>query len=219
VTSNDIEWWHSIDLGNGEVTPGRVNQQGEEQKLCLPNLAGLTVLDIGTWDGYYAFLAERLGASRVLATDSFMWNRGTGRAGFDYAHSRLGSHVESLELDVMELSPERVGTWDVVLFLGVLYHLRHPLLGLEHVVSVVKDLLVLETYTASPNQVGRECFTETRPALVYTEADSEHVNDHKFFGPNAALVHHWLKMVGFKSETKHQDHRIVVHARRADVTA
>jgi tRNA (mo5U34)-methyltransferase len=211
---HDIDWWHSIDLGNGVVTPGRVFPAGETHKLCLPDLTGKTVLDIGTWDGFYAFEAERRGAARVLATDSFMWHRGTGRAGFDYAHSALGSRVESLEIDVMDLSPYVVGTFDVVLFLGVIYHLRHPLMALERVVSVVKDLLVLETYTASNTQVGREYFQETRPALVYTESESPRCYDHKFFGPNSALIHHWLKMVEFNAVTVHQDHRLVVHAHK-----
>lgn len=212
---NSINWWHTIDLGHGVTTPGRIDQRGEERKLHLPNLTGKTVLDIGTWDGYYAFLAEQAGAARVLAIDTWQWD---GRTGFDYAHSALGSHVESLEIDVMDLSPERVGRFDVVFFLGVLYHLRHPLLALERVVSVVNDLLVLESYTCSPDQIGREKFLETRPALVFPAVDSPQVNDHKFFGPNPALVHHWLRLVGFTGTTVHQDHRIVVHAQRcADV--
>ena len=207
-----INWWHTIDLGQGNVTPGRVDQRGEERKLHLPDLTGKTVLDIGTWDGYYAFLAEQAGAARVLAIDTWTW--GTGRAGFDYAHAALGSRVEALEMDVMDLSPERVGRFDVVLFLGVLYHLRHPLLALEQVAGVVDDLLILETYTCTPDQVGREKFLETRPALVYPASESSVENDYKFFGPNPALVHHWLKMAGFTGTTVHQDHRVVVHARR-----
>lgn len=214
---DDINWWHSIDLGNGVVTPGRCFPAGEVHKLCLPDLIGKSVLDIGTWDGFYAFEAEKRGAESVVATDHWMWHQSTGRAGFDYAREALHSKVIGCDLDVMDHLPENFGgaKFDVVLFLGVLYHLRHPLLALERVASVVKDLLILETYTASASQVGREHFTETRPALVYMEADHENPFHHKFFGPNPALVLHWLKMVGFVGKIVHEDHRVVVHARHA----
>lgn len=72
-------WWHSIDLGDGVVTPGRKADgqelflEGELMALQLPDLKGKTVLDIGTWDGYYAFSAEHLGASHVVALDHYMW--------------------------------------------------------------------------------------------------------------------------------------------------
>lgn len=216
----DINWWHSIDLGDGVTTPGRCFPIGEVGKLCLPDLTGKSVLDIGTWDGFYAFEAEKRGAARVVATDHWVWHQSTGRAGFDYARTALQSNVIGLDLDVMDHSPAALETngvdetYDVVLFLGVLYHLRHPLLALERVASVVGDLLILETYTASARQVGREHFTETRPALVYMESDHENSFHHKFFGPNVPLVLHWLKMVGFKGEVVHEDHRVVVHARR-----
>jgi tRNA (mo5U34)-methyltransferase len=90
-------------------------------------------LDIGAWDGNFSFAAQRHGAVRVLATDHFCWS-GAGwgtKDGFDFANGKMKAGVESLEIDVPDISPEHVGTFDVVLFLGVLYHLRHPLLGLE----------------------------------------------------------------------------------------
>src|SRR3954470_6944972 len=70
-------WWHSIDLGNGVVTrghkpPGTLAQ--ELATLDLPaDLSGMSVLDIGGWDGYFAFEAERRGASRVAVLDHYMW--------------------------------------------------------------------------------------------------------------------------------------------------
>ena len=210
-----IQWWHTIDLGNGIITPGHVDQRTELAKLHLPDLTDKTVLDLGTWDGYYAFEVEKLGASRVLAVDT--WAIGTGYAGFNYARSALKSRVEMMQADVMILLPGDLGRWDVVLFLGLLYHLRHPLLALERIVELVAPdgLLVLETYTCTPEQVDREHFDEIRPALVYLESDNSDPAEWKFFGPTPALVHHWLKMVGFTGETVHRDHRLVVHARRA----
>ena len=80
----------------------------------------MTVLDIGSWDGFFAFEAERRGASRVLATDSFCWNGdGWGTKDGSIARKVFNSKVEDLEIDVLELSPEKVGTFDLVLCLGV----------------------------------------------------------------------------------------------------
>jgi tRNA (mo5U34)-methyltransferase len=124
-------------------------------RLDLPaSLEGRTVLDVGAWDGFFSFEAERRGASRVVATDHYSWHglgwgTGDGKAGFELARTALGSRVEDVDIDVMDLSPERVGTFDVVLFLGVLYHLRHPLLALERIASVADDLLVAETVVLS----------------------------------------------------------------------
>src|SRR2546425_10827770 len=72
-----IRWWHALDLGNGIVTPGISDNVATLKKLGLPpRLEGKTVLDIGAWDGYFSFEAERRGALRVLGTDSFDWSGG-----------------------------------------------------------------------------------------------------------------------------------------------
>src|SRR5579859_2611907 len=68
---DSIVWYHSIDLGDGIVTDGfsKTFLEGPQ----LPDFAGRTVLDIGAWDGYYSFLAERRGAARVVALDHYVW--------------------------------------------------------------------------------------------------------------------------------------------------
>jgi tRNA (mo5U34)-methyltransferase len=76
-------WWHSIDLGQGVVTPGAKDPAfiaRELESLRLPPLRGKTVLDIGAYDGYYTFAAERLGADRVVALDHFVWATDLPRA-------------------------------------------------------------------------------------------------------------------------------------------
>src|SRR5437016_13405957 len=120
-----IKWHHSIDLGHGIVTHGQDNSAKKLARLRLPeSFAGKTVLDIGAWDGFFSFEAERRGAKRVLATDSFVW-RGhvdwANKSGFDLAKQALRSNVEEMEIDVLDLSPSTVGAFDGVLFLGVLY--------------------------------------------------------------------------------------------------
>jgi tRNA (mo5U34)-methyltransferase len=146
----DVKWYHSIDLGQGVVTPGKDTPSNVERIGLPARLDGRSVLDIGAWDGFWSFEAERRGAARVLATDSFVWAEDSpwGKRGFDLARSALKSKVEDRVIDVMELSPEDLGSWDLVLFLGVLYHLRDPVTAIERVASVTNDQLILETETA-----------------------------------------------------------------------
>src|SRR5215212_10626501 len=126
-------WWHSIDLGHGNVTPGvhKIEELRDNyNRLGLPSdLSGKRLLDIGCWDGFYSFEAERHGAE-VVAVD--VWRPET----FFIAHKALNSQVRFLETSVYELSREQVGSFDIVLFLGVLYHLQHPLLALQRVCEV-----------------------------------------------------------------------------------
>jgi tRNA (mo5U34)-methyltransferase len=146
-------WFHSLSLPGGETTPGVKSAKvlGLEADLVFRHgVVGKRVLDIGAWDGFFSFEAERRGAAKVLATDHFCWSgEGWGtKAGFDYAHARLGSKVETLDIDVPQIAPETVGSWDVVLFLGVLYHVKDPLEALARAASVSGELLVVETATA-----------------------------------------------------------------------
>ena len=118
--------------------------------LQIPDdLTGWTVLDIGAWHGFFSFECERRGADRVLAVDSFAWDK-FGMNEFLDARTRLGSRVEHRRADVHQLDPAEIGQFDLVLLLGVLYHLRNPLLALERVRSVAKRLLICETHVLLP---------------------------------------------------------------------
>jgi tRNA (mo5U34)-methyltransferase len=183
------EWFHTIDLGGGVTTPGRVVPQTQTlPRLGLPaDLSGKTVLDIGAWDGFFSFEAERRGAQRVLATDSHAWY--TRKPAFELARRALGSRVEDHDIDVMELSPERIGTFDLVLCLGVLYHLRHPLLALEKVFSVTADHLILETVT--------DLVWTRYPVMRFYPGDELAGDASNWFGPNPPAVLGMLKAAGF----------------------
>jgi tRNA (mo5U34)-methyltransferase len=189
-----INWWHIIDLGQGIVTPGKSDVPALLKRLNMPkDLHGKTVLDIGAWDGYYSFTAEQRGARRVLAVDSFVWqgNGGGSKAGFEFARRALDSKVEDMELEVLDISPERIGTFDLVLFLGVLYHMRHPLLALEKVYSVTSDMLILETHV--------DLMTCTWPAMRFYPEDDLDGDGSNWWGPNPAAVKKMLEVVGFRT--------------------
>jgi tRNA (mo5U34)-methyltransferase len=188
-----VNWFHSIELEPGFVTPGRADTGAQVARLHLPDLAGKSVLDVGAWDGFFSFEAERRGAARVVAVDTFSWQprgNGTGKAGFELARRALGSSVEDVEVDVLDIAPETVGgTFDVVLFLGVLYHLRHPFLALERLRSVCDELLVLETHV--------DLIGSRRPAAAFypgSELEDDWTN---WWGPNPAAVHGMLDQAGF----------------------
>ena len=149
------------------------------------------MLDVGAWDGFFSFEAERRGAARVVAADYYSWHGGGwgSKAGFELARTTLGSKVEDVDIDVMDLSPERVGTFDVVFFLGVLYHLRHPLLALERIASVTRKLLVLETV------VDMEGIS--RPAAAFYPRRELNNDPTNWWGPNVPALHAMLGDVGF----------------------
>ena len=191
-----IRWYHTIDLGGGITTQGVDDSPQRLARTELPaSLEGLSVLDIGAWDGFFSFECERRGASRVVAADYYSWH-GAGwgtKAGFTLAREVLGSRVEDIDIDVMDLTPERVGTFDLVLFLGVLYHLRHPFLALERVASVARDRLILETVV---DMVGFN-----RPAMAFYPDRELNGDPTNWWGPNAPAVHSMLESLGFERVT------------------
>jgi tRNA (mo5U34)-methyltransferase len=113
--------------------------------LRLPDLTGKTVLDVSALDGYFSFAAERFGASRVAAVDLHAWRQSGARERFEHTRDTLGSRVEDLDVQADDVSRDTVGQFDVVLFLGALRHANNPLRALERMVSVTKELLVVET--------------------------------------------------------------------------
>jgi tRNA (mo5U34)-methyltransferase len=201
MTSDEIQemqrlkWFHRIDFGNGIITPGLDNSTEKLQSLGVPaDLSGKTVLDVGAWDGFFSFEAERRGAKRVLATDSFCWG-GAGwgtKEGFDFARGVLKSKVEDREIDIMDLSPEKVGTFDVVFFLGVLYHMRHPLLALDIMGSVTAPggIAIIETHV--------DMLHLERPAIAFYPGGELNGDGSNWCGPNPFAVEGMLREAGFK---------------------
>jgi tRNA (mo5U34)-methyltransferase len=134
-------WYHRIELAPGVLTPGINDSQTVLRDLDWPeDWTGLRVLDLGTRDGFFAFEAERRGAE-VTAVDYLP----ATSTGFSAAAQVLGSKVTFLQANVYKLDPEELGTFDVVLFLGLLYHLPDPLGALDVVRSLCRQRMYLET--------------------------------------------------------------------------
>lgn len=195
-----IEWFHTMDLGGGVITEG-VNEPSRRLPLLgIPeDLSGKRVLDIGAWDGFYTFECERRGAELVLATDSFCWNgEGWGtKAGFDLAHRASNSKAKTLEIDVLDMTPQNVGQFDLVLFLGVLYHMKHPLLCLEKVAAVTREMLILETQV--------DFLGTKRPTMAFYEGQELYADDTNWWGPNPSCIVSMLLTAGFQNAAVYSD--------------
>jgi len=140
-------WFHNLDLHGVRTAPDHflgdypaVKWQRFADALPL-DLRGRTVLDIGCNGGFYAIEMKRRGAERVVGIDHDP----------DYlAQARFAAEVCGVEIELRELSVYDIGVlgerFDIVLFLGVLYHLRHPLLALDLIHEhVARDLLVFQS--------------------------------------------------------------------------
>ena len=222
-------WFHSIDLGMGVVTPGLKSPEQHTREfasLRIPDLRGKTVLDIGAWDGFYSFAAERLGAARVVALDHHVWcldrqaknkykadckKKGIvqqhpkyipelwrvdelpGKRGFDLAHTTLESRVEALVCDLMETNVGAIGKFDVVLFLGVLYHMENPLESLRKVAQLTREVAIIETEAVA---IGGH---EARPLCEYFPPNAQLMDDPtNFWVPNAPALIGLCETAGFK---------------------
>lgn len=195
----DITWFHRIKLSNGEYTPG-VCHHGPDggtwptTRFGLPeNLTGKTVLDIGSWDGFFSFEAERRGA-KVDAMDAPETEGGNWGAtkGFSYAHKDLNSKVNFFEGNIETTNLSK--PYDFVLFFGVLYHLKSPTLGLDNACKLSNNIILIETAISRINNVPN---LEFRPG---------HVGDPtNYYYPNILWLEEQLNKNGFKAEVVYND--------------
>jgi tRNA (mo5U34)-methyltransferase len=207
------EWWHSIDLGPElGVTPGSCTP--EHQRLFMRNVGyperfdGLSVLDIGSYDGGFAFEAERRGAARVVAVDVHPIDcRCLG-----LAKEILGSKVEYQMMSAYDLNVEALGgPFDVVFFFGVYYHLRYPLLALDKIWPVVKPggYMLMETHVIDECIVlpdgQKKPLSEVAPLMkdipiyqFYRLNELSEVDYSNWFGPNIEAAKQALWSAGFK---------------------
>jgi len=155
-------WYHTLELAPGVVTPGWHDTRPIVERIPFPaTLAGNRCLDVGTFDGFWAFEMERRGAREVLAIDVIdpaQWDwpvlsapetiaaiggAKSGGRGFEIAKRELGSSVERLERNIYDLDEAEVGRFDLVYVGSLLVHLRDPVRALERVRSVCDGTLIV----------------------------------------------------------------------------
>ena len=182
-----LGWYHSIELPDGGVIEGLQSLEQQRQRLRqfpIPeDLTGKRVFDIGAWDGWFSFEMERRGAE-VLAVDSAKNTR------LLEARQLLGSRIDYQIADICRLTAKDVGTFDIVLFFGVLYHLKHPLLALENICALCRDMACIESFVtdADPRALPLMEFYET------TELRGQADN---WIGPNLSCLLAFCRTAGF----------------------
>jgi tRNA (mo5U34)-methyltransferase len=159
-------WFHTFALNREQeiYTPGKARDHGYRLASLPDSFAGLSVLDVGAFDGFYSFLAEARGARRVLAIDNeqyLAWVRErwgvtlTGGEGFRAIHRLRNSRVEYRRLDAFAL--ERIEErFDFIFCFGLLHRVENPLGLLRVLTSRLAEggRMLIETYGTGPERDG-----------------------------------------------------------------
>jgi tRNA (mo5U34)-methyltransferase len=203
-------WFHNLDLHGVPTAPEHFlgdypKVKWQRFSATIPNdLSGKSVLDIGCNAGFYSMEMKRRGAARVLGVDSDE----------DYLRqARFAAEVNDLDIEFRQLSVYDVGAlrekFDVVLFLGVLYHLRHPLLALDLIREhAARELLVFQSMQRGSTEAGE--FADDydfwdKDAFELPEFPKLHFIEHRYAGdptnwwvPNRACAEAMLRSAGFE---------------------
>lgn len=203
-------WFHNLNLGGVQTAPEHFlgdypNLKWKKIEPCLPkDMTGMSVLDIGCNAGFYSMEMKRRGASRVVGTDSDPRY---------LAQARFAAEVSELDVEFRELSVYDVGTlgekFDLVIFMGVLYHLRHPLLALDLIREhVAGDQLLFQSMQRGATQVDSldedydfwktEIFEQPGyPKMYFVEKRYSH-DPTNWWIPNRACTEAMLRSSGFE---------------------
>jgi tRNA (mo5U34)-methyltransferase len=193
IARADFIWYQRFELAPGVYTPGERTIDFSFQFCDIPSdLSGKTVLDIGTTNGGAAFTLERRGASRVVAADIYQ----PTQYGFDQLREGLGSKVEFVQSSIYELASRLDEQFDIVLFWGVLYHLRHPLLALDNLRALTRGYALLETEVAD-HELGEN--KELKVARYYRRDELSH-DPSIWFSPTIACLLDWCSSCGLDPE-------------------
>ncbi len=203
-------WYHTIELAPGVVTPGQIDLRETAAKVLPDDLAGKRALDVGTFDGFWAFEMERRGAAVVaidvptleaaewpainrerLEATARDWGLELGR-GFRLAAEALASSVERVECHVQQLSPDRIGGPVQFVFSGaILLHLRDPVGALERIHGVLEpggQLVLLEPFSPRATiRSPRGPMADFQPLAT----------DFNWWLPNLAGLRGWLAAARF----------------------
>lgn len=183
-------WYHPIEVRPGIITPGVNAATIVLEALDLPaDCQGMRALDLGARDGFFAFELERRGAD-VVAVD-YMPLAGSG---FAVAAELLDSRVTYLQRNLYDLTAAELGTFDTVLFLGLLYHLPDPLGALRIVRNLTRKRMYLETLVLD---FGGEL--DALPLMRFFAGASWAGDPTNYWGPNVRCVEEMLGETEFEA--------------------
>src|SRR5208337_4342114 len=184
--------WHTIELPDGTVTPGRVDYRGERgERFLLPkDLIGKAVLDLGTYDGFWAIEAKKRGAKYVQATDRFTEMLETAMfalGSYDIPYACSGDLDYKLEV---------FNGFDVVLFFGILYHLKNPYMGIENACRCCKPggMVIVESAISQ----GKAALLPNDVPTIWIVDELHHGDSTNYCVPNEAAILQLAKMAGLQ---------------------
>lgn len=190
----DFVWHQRFELAPGIWTSGVSPVPWLCDMAKLPeDLSGRTVLDIGTTNAGTAFELERRGAARVVAVDIFDPDWFGVRALTQFFDSR----VEYIRVSVYELAGHFTEPFDLVIFWGVLYHLRHPLLALDNLRAVASGHVSLETAVCDGELPRRQ---RSRALARFYRTDELSRDPSNWFAPTVTALEDWCTSAGFEIE-------------------
>jgi SAM-dependent methyltransferase len=203
-------WYHSFEVIPGVLTPGKrfidANAILNDRYNLPHNLEGMKALDIGALDGPYTFELERRGAE-VVAIDI----QDPNHTGFNTAKSIRRSKAQYVQGNVYELSKLIDGKFDLILFFGVWYHLKHPLVAFNEIWKLLSSdgVLLLEgeclrNYVELPDGKGENpselvrAMAESSIPITLFYSDKYKGDKYSWFIPNLACIREWLHASGFE---------------------
>lgn len=188
-------WFHRIELWPGYYSPGWSDPAAEKlPDFGLPeDMTGLRVLDIGCAEGFFSFDAERRGAREVIGIDSFP----DSVRRFNIVREARQANATAYLMNVYDLDPERLGTFDVVLFYGVFYHLKHPQLALERIRRVCVGDLRFQTVIYEEPAVTGTPWAKYNPYGTLSGPCNANYDPTNFWFFNAEACFAMLDAVGF----------------------
>lgn len=212
-------WFHRMQLGQGIETPGWSDPAHDKLPYFgLPRrLDGLRVLDVGCAEGFFSFEAERRGAREVVAVDSFP----DSVRRFNICRAALGSKATAFLCNVTDITPKAFGTFDLVMFFGVLYHLRNPILALERLHAVCTGTLLLQTLSEELSGTSDVPYAKFYPfGMPSGPAEAPQFDPTVFWVPNVACVDAMVRSAGFVEVVSHGDPHVscVLQARASVVS-
>jgi len=188
-----LGWYHSFAFPDGTQIQGvqSLAQLHERwARFPLPeDLAGKRVLDIGAWDGWFSFEAERRGASVVSLDCVEIPN-------LLEARERLSSAIDYRISNLYKLPSLGLGRFDYVLFLGVLYHVKHPLLALQMVCALTLDIAIVES-AVTDGPAYRQGVREEIPTLEFFETNELGGHFDNWFAPSVSCLMAMCRAAGF----------------------
>jgi tRNA (mo5U34)-methyltransferase len=201
----ELDWYHTIDLGGGVVTPGVFDLRPLVDRFGIPDrLDDKSVLDVGPGDGFFSFLFEERGAASVTTIELPSWGAHDASPVLKafYAaepgaslniHDALGlaararqSRVQRTFISIYDFDPAVHGRYDIVFCSSVLLHLTDPLRALYRIFSATKEMALIST------PIDDEASAEPRALFRGT------ATGHTFWLPNRTCLMQMARAAGFK---------------------